>query len=687
MARKNVVGVLAPFLTGPFFRPLLNALSRQLRQSGYRALLVRWSPEQVARTGLASAQVDGWIVCVATAGLPDLARTGVPLVLVSAQAEEVSCPSVIADDFGGCYAATRHLLGHGHQRIGFMGGRTHYDVAQRFEGFQAALAEAGLPLDRALVLDTDTLSEQDGMLATRSLLASGASFSALVAASDLIARGALQALREAGRRVPEDVALVGFDDLDESQYIDPPLTTVRQQPDVAGRLAAKLMLDLLSGGPSDPVSVLLPTALMVRASCGCPIVRPVSPPVRSEGDWQALLVQDLLRLVFTPLPPEYIPQPQEVWPGAQTLVEAAAAALRRAELPDDAALQESARQVVLLLHDVQAMFNLGSLVRQSTLQAIGAPNLQGIERLDRLLEHFQQHMLRAYMAKHAERIFQFSHLAMTGYQAMSQMFSPQGLSDLTWLETTSVQWGLLSLWEQAESGRETLATRGRFRLEGTPLASMHRIDPANFPPLDGALGALLDDSSVRIAPISSPMRSWGLLVYAEPLIDSDYDSALLWTQHLGVVLERDAVLASIRTQQQTLREAYDRERSLAETVRALGCPIIPLMRGVLLVPLVGAIDEQRAQQIIEQVLASVSREQATSVLIDITGVPVVDTHVAGALIRTAQAVTLLGARVTLVGVRPEIAQSIVGLGVELLSLSTHPTLAAALERMGVTMKG
>jgi anti-anti-sigma factor len=99
---------------------------------------------------------------------------------------------------------------------------------------------------------------------------------------------------------------------------------------------------------------------------------------------------------------------------------------------------------------------------------------------------------------------------------------------------------------------------------------------------------------------------------------------------------------------------------------------------VLLVPLIGTVDEQRASQIIETILEGVSREQARHVLLDITGVPLIDTHVAAALIRTAQAVGLLGARIALVGVRPEIAQSIVSLGINLGRISTYATLASAL---------
>src|SRR5262249_22640418 len=113
----------------------------------------------------------------------------------------------------------------------------------------------------------------------------------------------------------------------------------------------------------------------------------------------------------------------------------------------------------------------------------------------------------------------------------------------------------------------------------------------------------------------------------------------------------------------------------------LGCPVIPLLQHVLLIPLVGAIDSNRAQQIIEAVLDGVSSYRASDVLLDITGVPLVDSQVANSLIQAARAAVLLGARVILVGIRPEIAQSIVGLGIDLSHIASQPTLAAALRTL------
>jgi anti-anti-sigma factor len=136
---------------------------------------------------------------------------------------------------------------------------------------------------------------------------------------------------------------------------------------------------------------------------------------------------------------------------------------------------------------------------------------------------------------------------------------------------------------------------------------------------------------------------------------------------LSAALEREQLLTTVADQRETLLE--------------LGSPIIPLLPGVLLMPLVGSIDSSRAGHLMEVLLESVSQQRASEVLLDITGVPVVDSQVAQALLSATQAVTLLGARVTLVGVRPEIAQSIVGLGIDLRGIAIQATLAAAIQAL------
>jgi anti-anti-sigma factor len=206
------------------------------------------------------------------------------------------------------------------------------------------------------------------------------------------------------------------------------------------------------------------------------------------------------------------------------------------------------------------------------------------------------------------------------------------------------------------------------------------VSPARFPALEWLSPEVRDnlDYHIKIAPIAANGRHWGYLAYAERAFISYTVTLHNRVAIIAAGLEREELFALLQQRQATLQQSYERERSLSETVRELGCPIIPLRRGVLLVPLIGTIDSTRATQVLEQVLAGISRERAERVLLDITGVPMVDTQVAAALLSVARAAELLGARMALVGIRPEIAQSIVGLGIDLQTITTHPTLAAAL---------
>jgi LacI family transcriptional regulator len=167
-------------------------------------------------------------------------------------------------NYEGARSATRHLLDLGHRRIAHITGiPAHNDARERRRGYEDTLAEARLPLDERLVAEGD-FTEQSGLLALESLLARGASFSAVFAANDQMAYGARLGLYRRGLRVPEDVSLVGFDDLLTSAYMAPPLTTVRQNMLAQGRSAARAALRLLAGAEPDLAPAA--TELVVRES-------------------------------------------------------------------------------------------------------------------------------------------------------------------------------------------------------------------------------------------------------------------------------------------------------------------------------------------------------------------------------------------------------------------------------------
>lgn len=197
--------------------------------------------------------------------LDALVERGTHFVRWGAVAPDQPGVSIGCDNVHGGRLAGEHLLACGRRRIAFLGhASSHYpEFFDRYRGCALALEAAGLALDPALQADAET-SEEAGHAAAQALLARGIDFDGLFAASDLIAVGAMRALREAGRRIPEDVSVVGFDDIPMARFATPPLTTVVQDTTRAGQLLVATLMQLVRSEPAE--SAMLPATLVVRAS-------------------------------------------------------------------------------------------------------------------------------------------------------------------------------------------------------------------------------------------------------------------------------------------------------------------------------------------------------------------------------------------------------------------------------------
>lgn len=175
--------------------------------------------------------------------------------------------SIGCDNYNGAYKATRHLLNLGRRHIAFIGDASEHapEFKRRYEGYVRALKEFDIEPAPALQVDAET-SEHDGKAGVETLRERGVQFDAIFGASDLIAIGAIQGIEAAGLVVPDDVAVVGFDDIPTAAYTHPPLTTVQQNTKLAGELLVDNLLKMIEG--EKPESFLLPTDLIVRGSCG-----------------------------------------------------------------------------------------------------------------------------------------------------------------------------------------------------------------------------------------------------------------------------------------------------------------------------------------------------------------------------------------------------------------------------------
>lgn len=260
----------------PFFAGVVRGVSAVLTARGLQLLLATArTPGDHERLGeyLTGGHVDGvLLVSLHTDDpLPDrLAGAGLPVVLGGRPLHPPRHPVhyVDIDNVGGAASATRRLVDGGRRRIATVAGPADMAAGQdRLRGHRLALAEAGLPDPPELTVHGD-FSHESGARAMRALLEASPDLDAVFAASDDMALGALRALREAGRRVPEDIALVGYDDTAAAALADPPLTTVHQPTERMGGEMARVLADTaIDEGPgARPRSVVLDTRLVVRAS-------------------------------------------------------------------------------------------------------------------------------------------------------------------------------------------------------------------------------------------------------------------------------------------------------------------------------------------------------------------------------------------------------------------------------------
>lgn len=275
--RTDSVAVVVPdgetrLFSEPYFSGIIRGVSAELAVSGMQLLLVlaRDASEYARLAGYLSAQrVDGVLMIAVHSDdtLPDrLAELAVPTVLAGRRSDREPLGHVFADNGGGARTAVRYLLDSGRRTIGTITGSLDMDVAQaRLDGYREALESAGLSVDEDLIAHGD-FREEGGRAAMRDLLRRRPDLDAVFAASDVMASGAVLELRACGLRVPQDVAVIGFDDSIVARHVDPPLTSVRQPLEEMGRTMARLLLEEIAHRGTGHRGVILPTQLVVRES-------------------------------------------------------------------------------------------------------------------------------------------------------------------------------------------------------------------------------------------------------------------------------------------------------------------------------------------------------------------------------------------------------------------------------------
>jgi DNA-binding LacI/PurR family transcriptional regulator len=262
----------ARFFSEPFFAGMVRGVSAALAETGVQLLLLiaQGLPDrQRLQRYVVGGHVDGVLLASLHGDDPlpgALERAGVPAVLVGRPAGPVPASYVDADNRGGAGKAVEHLVRRGRRRIATITGPLDMGVGlDRLEGYRDGLTAAGLAADEDLVEPGDFTEEGGAAAMARLLARPGPPVDAVFAASDLMAAGALRALRAAGRRVPEDVAVVGFEDSAVARYAQPPLTTVRQPIEEMGRQATRMLLAKIAG-ETGGMHLILDVDLVERAS-------------------------------------------------------------------------------------------------------------------------------------------------------------------------------------------------------------------------------------------------------------------------------------------------------------------------------------------------------------------------------------------------------------------------------------
>lgn len=271
--RTHTIALIVPDITNPFYPAIARGLQDVLTPVDYFALLASTGGDSATERHLVELMVARQVDGIAFAGYykhvhdvePALAA-GIPVVLLGSRTPRVGIDTVTSDNVGAAALATQHLLEQGHRRIGFISGPAGLGpVADRVLGYQEVLKENGVPVPTELMVRTQ-FTREGGREGMARLLELAARPEAVICTNDIVAIGAMDAARQAALRVPHDVAIVGFDDIDAASLVSPALTTVRIPAREEGAASGRLLLHRLTENAQPPQSVMFSGTLIRRES-------------------------------------------------------------------------------------------------------------------------------------------------------------------------------------------------------------------------------------------------------------------------------------------------------------------------------------------------------------------------------------------------------------------------------------
>jgi LacI family transcriptional regulator len=284
--KKNMVGLIMPDIAYPFAIEVMKGVNRAIAESDFDLLV--YTTGDVRKSGRAlheqkyvsllnNSLTDGVII---VAPVTAEFATDAPIVSIDPHMSDPQYAAVHATNYEGALEATNYLIGLGHRRIGFISGRAELESSnRRLMGYRDALKKAGLPVDERLIASGDYTTET-GVTGARALLSLGKPPTAIFASNDQMAMGVFQVAQEMGLRIPEDLSVVGFDNIMESSYMG--LTTVDQFISEMGFVATQMLIRLINGEPLESQTYRMQTRLVVRTSCRALSASRSQPPDRQR---------------------------------------------------------------------------------------------------------------------------------------------------------------------------------------------------------------------------------------------------------------------------------------------------------------------------------------------------------------------------------------------------------------------
>ena len=269
--KTGTIGVVIADNRNPFYAEVLNGMEVAARGKNYHIILANtqrdYKKEEEAINLLLAKRVDGLLITPVQDrddDIKNLIEANIPFVIVGRDFKNIEVDAVYNDEVKGGFLATEYLIKKGHKRIALINGFLHKSPARgRLEGYKKALKKYGIPMDDVLVSVGD-IDVKDGYERTRQLFENELDFAAVFTYNDMMAFGAMRAIKEKGLRIPEDIGLVGYDDIPFSSLISPPLTTIRLKKQDLGVESVKLLLSRINGIRKKTKKIMLDVELVIR---------------------------------------------------------------------------------------------------------------------------------------------------------------------------------------------------------------------------------------------------------------------------------------------------------------------------------------------------------------------------------------------------------------------------------------